>query len=510
MHPAVSKLVVVLAMLELACLGAANASEANSGVAPPEPYRLEVEREGRFGGEDVDYRAVVAETILEDASGKPAASIVSVSYLRTDVRGDAERPVIFVFNGGPGSASLWLHMGFVGPRRIDFGNDIQPETAPPFRLADNTESPLDVADLVLFDPPGTGFSRVLPGGKVEQFYGVQQDATATVDFIRSWIREHGRWNSPKYLMGESYGTVRAAVAAKLLAGGPFGTGHMDGITLNGVILLGQAMDGSGSAGRDGAFINSLPSLAATAWHHERVDREDTTLEEHVDAARRFAAGEYRDALYAGWDLDADERRQIAERLAGLVGLSADEILELNLRVPNRGYAERLLAGVGKEVGMYDSRFVLPLENDGNDPVADDPAMGQYVPGYVAAVNLYLRRELGVELDRSYDAIEFRSVNARWDYGHGPGVPSSRNFTEDLATAARRNPALRIFVGTGYYDLVTTLGAAEYTLAHSGIERERVQFRNYESGHMPYLGPDSRRALADDIRRFVAGELATGR
>lgn len=507
MRPAVSKPVVVLAAIVLACPGAANAKEPKADVAAPEPYHLDVEREGRFGGEEVDYRVVVAETFLEDASGKPAASIVSVSYLRTDVRGEAERPVIFVFNGGPGSASLWLHMGFVGPRRVDFGNDIQPETAPPFRLADNTESPLDVADLVLFDPPGTGFSRLLPDGKPEQFYGVQQDATATVDFIRSWIREHGRWNSPKYLMGESYGTVRAAVVAKLLAGGPFGTGRMDGITLNGVILLGQAMDGSGSAGRDGAFVSSLPSLAATAWYHGRVDREDATLEQHVAAARRFAAGEYRDALYAGWDLDDRERRQIAERLAGLVGLPADEILELNLRVPNRAFAERLLAGEGKELGLYDSRFVLPLENGGNDPVADDPAMGQYVPGYVAAANLYLRRELGVELDRPYDAIAFRSVNARWDYGHGPGVPPSRNFTEDLATAARRNPALRVFVGTGYYDLVTTLGAAEYTLAHSGIPRERVLLRDYESGHMPYLGPDSRRALADDIRRFVSGEPA---
>lgn len=505
-----SSFVVVLVGIGLACTGpagaAADPAAPAEAAAPPEPYRLEARREGEFGGTAVEYRAIVAETFLEDTSGTPAASIVSISYLRTNVPDDTERPVIFVFNGGPGSASLWMHMGFVGPRRVDFGNDVEPETTPPFRLADNAESPLDVADIVLFDPPGTGFSRILPGGKPEQYYGVQQDAQATVEFMRAWILEHGRWNSPKYLMGESYGTIRAAVVAKLLAGGPFGTGRMDGITLNGVILLGQAMDASNAAGEDGRLLTSLPSLAATARYHGKAGR-DVSLEQHVQAARRFAAGAYQDALWSGWDLDEPGRRQVAERLAALIGIPGDEILERNLRVSTREFAGRLLAAEGKEVGMYDGRFVLPLENDGGDPVADDPAMAQYVPGYIAALNSYLRSELGVELDRSYDAIAFRSVNARWDYGHGPGVPPSRNFADDLATAARRNPALRILVGTGYYDLVTTLGAAEYTLAHSGIGRDKVVFRQYESGHMPYLGPASRRALADDVRRFVSAGAA---
>jgi carboxypeptidase C (cathepsin A) len=196
---------------------------------------------------------------------------------------------------------------------------------------------------------------------------------------------------------------------------------------------------------------------------------------------------------------------VAERLSALIGIPVGDLLGRNLRFPNRDFAARLLAPEGKEVGMYDSRFVLPRENAGGDPVADDPAMAQYVPGYVAAVNAYLRDELGVTLDRSYDAIEFRRVNARWDYGHGPGVPASRNFANDLATAARRNPDLRVFVGTGYYDLVTTAGSALYTFAHSGMDRDRVRLHEYESGHMPYLGPDSRRALAGDIRQFIAEE-----
>ncbi|MGH8495163.1 MAG: S10 family peptidase [Gammaproteobacteria bacterium] len=505
-------LVAALSCVGLAGPGSALSASGFGDSTPPaaaaaqkSPLRFESDHEGRFGGTKIRYKATVEETFLEDAGGQAIASIVSISYVRTDVPEGEVRPVIFVFNGGPGSASLWLHMGFVGPRRIDFTNDVAPETTPPFRLTDNAESPLDVADIVLYDPPGTGFSRILAAGKEEQFFGVEQDAQATADFIESWMLAHDRWNSPKYLMGESYGTIRAAVVAKLLAGGPFGTGSMNGITLNGVILLGQSMDHSGAD--DGRFLNSLPSLAATAWYHKDELRAGGTLDEHVEAARVFAAGDYQDALYAGWDLDAAAKNRIANELSALIGISAAVILEHDLRMSNGTFAELLLAKEGREVGMYDSRYTLPLANDGNDPVADDPAMGQYVPGFVAALNQHLRDDLEVTIDEPYRAIEFRSVNARWNYGYGPGVPPSRSFSGDLATAARRNPDLRIFVGTGYYDLVTTLGSAEYTFAHSGIAREAVRFRNYESGHMPYLGEDSRLALAEDLRRFVTSRLA---
>lgn len=500
----------------VSCIGIAVSASATPGTDSGEsspadaahetPRRFVSEHEGKFGGTSIDYRATVEETFLHDPAGQPTASIVSISYLRTDNREGTERPLIFVFNGGPGSASLWLHMGLVGPRRIAFSSDVAPETTPPFELADNPDSPLDVADIVLYDPPGTGYSRILPAGKAEQFFGVEEDAKATVEFIQTWIDEHERWNSPKYLMGESYGTVRAAVVAKLLAGGPFGTGSMNGITLNGVILLGQSMEHSGGAGADGQLLNSLPSLGATAWYHEKVDRAGRTVEEHVDAARRFSAGDYQDALYAGWNLAPAEKERIAEQLSALIGISAATILEHDLRISNGTFAELLLASEGKAVGRYDSRFVLPLANDGGDPVADDPAMGQYVPGFVAALNMHMHEDIGVAIDEPYKAIEFRTVNSRWNYGFGPGVPPSRSFTGDLATAARRNPDLRIFVGTGYYDLVTTVGSAEYTFAHSGIDRDAVRFRNYESGHMPYLGADSRRALAEDLRHFVTDSL----
>jgi carboxypeptidase C (cathepsin A) len=248
--------------------------------------------------------------------------------------------------------------------------------------------------------------------------------------------------------------------------------------------------------------NDLPSFAATAWYHGAVDRAAGSLEERVAAAQAFAAGEFVEALYAGHRLSAERRTEVAGRIAALIGLPVDLVLEHDLRVSADTFSKHLLAADGRQVGKYDARFVLPLAARGNDPVADDPAMGQYVPAFVAALNLHLRDELGVTLDRPYLAIEFRKVNARWDYGAGPGVFSPANHAADLAVAMRRNPALRLFVGTGWYDLVTTVGDAEYTVAHNDFPPERVILKTYASGHMPYLGEESRRQLSADLRAFI--------
>jgi carboxypeptidase C (cathepsin A) len=492
------------ALLLLAAPAQSKPAEPAVAASSAEPLaparRFQSEHRGTFGGTAMRYRAILAEHFITNPAGRRTASIFTTSYIRTDSPKAAVRPVIFAFNGGPGSSSLWLHMGFAGPRRIAFGDDIRPETAPPFGLADNGDSPLDVADIVLIDPPGTGFSRILPDGRPEQFYGVDQDARVTADIMEQWIRENGRWNSPKYLLSESYGTIRAAEVAKLLAGGPMETGRMDGVTLNGVILLGQAMD-MGRGGGDRDYANALPTLAATACYFRKV-ATGCTAQGQAEAARAFIAGGYLDALYSGSALPDSERRAIAAKLASLTGLPQGLILEHDLRVDTRLFARALLAGEGRQLGAYDARYTLPLSPSGNDPVADDPAMGQYVPGFVAVLNLYIRGELGVTLDLPYEAIAFRSVNSKWDYGYGPGVPVGRNYGEDLGVAMRRNPQLRLMVGAGYYDLVTTLGAAEYTIAHSGIPLDRTQVHYYQSGHMPYLGRDARSKLARDVRAFV--------
>jgi len=278
------------------------------------------------------------------------------------------------------------------------------------------------------------------------------------------------------------------------------TGRMNGITLNGVILLGQAMDMGRGAG-DREYANALPTLAATACYFKKTV-VGCTAQGQADAARTFIANGYLEALYAGSALPEAQRTAIADRLSALTGLPQVFVLEHDIRIDTRTFARFLLAEQEKQLGAYDARYTLPLSPNGNDPVADDPAMGQYVPGFVAALNLYMRDELAVPLDLSYEAIAFRTVNAKWDYGFGPGVPVGRNYGEDLGVAMRRNPDLRLMVGAGYYDLVTTLGAAEYTIAHSDIPLERTQFHYYQSGHMPYLGTDARLRLARDVRAFV--------
>jgi carboxypeptidase C (cathepsin A) len=460
----------------------------------------ERQHSGRFNGKALRYRSVVEEVPIRDPDGGIIASVVSVSYL---AKGTGEaRPVIFAFNGGPGSASIWLHMGLLGPRRPDYGTEageeeIRPRTVAPFGLVDNHESPLDVADVVLIDPPGTGYSRVFGEENVGKVFGIQQDAEVTVQFIREWLRRYDRGNSPKYLLGESYGTVRAALVAKRLAGGPTATGRMDGITLNGVILMGQAMDDSRRVA-ELASVTLLPSAAATAWFHGKASHE-TSLESHVQRARVFANGRYLQALFAGSRLPDEARVDIAQELSGYTGIPASRLLELDLRLEPSTFSREVLRAEGQQVGIYDARFVLPLASSGNDPVADDPAMGQYVPLYVATASTHFRDALGVDTERAYNAIEFRRINQLFWKGL---PPAPDNHALALATAMRRNPRLRVLVVTGWYDLATPVGAAEQAVALSGMDISRVDFREYESGHMPYIGAKSRQQLSSDMRAFV--------
>ncbi len=496
MKPRFRLLAGVLLAMPMLLTKAACVATAEIGNAP---RRFVSEHRATIGGHRIRYRATVADQFVLDAAGKRLASVFTTSYERTDLPKGTVRPVMFVFNGGPGSSSLWLHMGFVGPRRIDFDDPGKPRTAPPFSTVDNTESPLDVADIVLIDPPGTGFSRILADGRPAQFYTSKQDALATAKAIRDWIDQHARWNAPKFLLGESYGTIRAALVARMLAGGPTETGELDGIALNGVILLGQALDLNLSG--DMHFVTSLPTLAATACYFARPEPACVPSDQ-AQAARRFAQDEYLPALYQGGRLDAAQRAHIAARLSELIGIPEDTIEAHDLRIQNDEFARLLLASQSRELGMFDARFTLPSKASAHDPVADDPAMGQYSPGFVAAFNQYLHDDLHVRLNLPYKAVSFNDVEGQWDYGDGPGVPLNKNFAPDMAAAMRRNPALSLMVGSGLYDLVTTVGDADYTLSHAGIALDRVELRQYPSGHMAYLGKAARQQLAADARAFV--------
>jgi len=481
----------------------ANAAPAEVARGAPEgPRQFDAEHRGVFNGRKISYRSRVEEFLLGPADGPAKASVFVTSYESVLPPGATQRPVIFVFNGGPGSSSLWLHLGFLGPRRVDMDDAGAPRTTAPFRMVDNPDSPLDVADIVLIDPPGTGYSTIMPGGKPEDFFGVDADARATVEIMRQWLRRHGRENAPKYVLSESYGTVRAAVVAKLLAGGPTATGTMDGITLNGVILLGQAMDLPRFPPNDDGIVHALPSLAAAACYHHKIASACTPASQ-AEQAREFVRDVYLRALYQGATLPEAERAAVARQLGALIGLTPEVVLTHDLRISAVTFAGLLLGQERRRLGMYDARYTLPAEVNGGDSVADDAAMGQYVPAFIGVWGDYARDVLKVRLDRQYEPIAFRTVGVRWDFGFGPGVMvGSRNYATDLAAAMTRNPHLKLMVGSGYYDLVTPLGLAEYTVDHAGIPLPATRFAYYESGHMPYLGAASRAQLAADLRHFV--------
>ena len=481
-------------------------SERPATASEPTPYRSITEHEFIANGQSVTYKAIAGETWLRDMNGAATASVFSFTYLRTDVE-EADRPVVFVFNGGPGSASLWIHMGAIGPRRVVLDADINPSNVPPFGLEDNPNSILDVADLVFIDPVGTGFSVPLNGNDPQAFWGIDEDAESIAQFIELWLSEHGRWNSPKYVLGESYGSIRAAVLPRALMGGPIYTGLMRGITLDGIVLLGTTLDARQMSGVDvpsGSLAakqaRSLPGISATSAFHGLITH-DGDIEAVYKAAAEYARDTYEPALRQQLDgtLPAETRMRVLGELSGLTGLSPADIGD-DLYIDERTYAKLALRDRGLEIGMYDSRYTLPLANSGGDPVADDPAMTRYVPGFIAAFQQMIRNDLDVRLPRPYASIRWRELLFGWNWTR-KGVAEGQSYATDLAWAMRRNPDLRVFVASGYYDLVTTPADARASIAAAGLPEDRVTFTDYESGHMLYLGGTSQ-AFSDDLRSFL--------
>jgi carboxypeptidase C (cathepsin A) len=488
-----------LALGATPALAQAGRSDAVSVAAP-----VVTRHETTIRGQRIAYTATAGETLLRNDRDEPTASIYSFAYVKTGAERD--RPVMFVFNGGPGSSSVWLHMGVVGPRRVQLDREVNPSNVPPFGVVDNPDSLLDVADLVFIDPVGTGFSRIVGVGKPEDFYGVDEDAESVAQFIELWLTRNNRWNAPKYLMGESYGSARAALLPRALMGGPTYGGVMRGITVNGIVLLGSSLNGAGTAGLSpslGAALN-LPAMAATAWAHQKIDRRGLTIEAFDAEVTRFATTDYLAALdkAAAGSLDDAERVAVAARLAAYTGLTPEAWLP-DLTMSPKAFSQQLLAADGLTVGLYDGRYTLPSAHDGGEPVADDPAMGRYVPGFIAAFHQMLAEDLKVQEDRPYGAIVWRNLLFGWNWKR-TGVPEGQSFAGDLATAMRRNGDLRVLVASGYFDMVTTPAAAHDALVKAGVPAERLTIRNYESGHMLYLG-DTATAFSDDVRALVRDE-----
>jgi carboxypeptidase C (cathepsin A) len=468
----------------------------------PPPTVSVTKHSGVFGGKKIAYTATARETYLKGDDGAPKASIYSTAYVKEG--NDQSRPVTFLFNGGPGSGSLWLHMGAFGPKRVAIPSDARDDGAPPFPLRENPDSLLDVTDIVFIDPIGTGYSRALGKTEAKSYWGVTADAKAVAEFIRTWLTENGRWNSPKFLGGESYGTTRSAAVANELEG------SYNDVSLNGIILISTVLDFGVQAevpGNEMSYVVNLPTMATTAWFHNKVADKPADVATFAAEARAFASGDYLLALLKGNALQGDARADIRKRLARFTGLSEAFLDRADLRVtPGRFYKE-LLRDRGVTVGRLDSRYTgKDYDNAGEEP-DNDPSFYGIDGGYTAAMNAYARGELGFKTDKQYVTIGGVSD---WDWkltGRRPGGGDSQfyfNVAPYIGKALRENSGLRVFNAAGWYDFATPFFGAEYSLSRTGIPADRIVYHYYDAGHMMYVRDEDRAKLSRDVRAFIRG------
>lgn len=469
----------------------------------PEPTVFISEHSSRFNGQPIKYTVTAGETYVRDKDGEPKAGIFTFAYTKNDVDEDEVRPVTFLWNGGPGSASLWLHMGSFGPKRVSVPSDASHSGAPPYRVLAAPETILDVTDLVFIDPVGTGFSRALGEHESKEFWGLKEDARSMAEFIRTWVTENGRWNSPRFLLGESYGTTRAAAVANILEGEFM-------MSLNGIIFISQALDYQGSTPyiRDNiiAHITYLPTMSAAAWYHNKISPKPLNLEAFLDESRAFAMDELLPALFKGNALGDATRAHIRDRLAYFTGLSPEYIERANLRVQGRRFAKELLREDGLAIGLLDARYTSDEIDDLNADPAGDAADHAISSAFKSALMAYMYDDLGVDWDRLYLAPADEELSGQWRYRTVPDgksyEPMFVNTARDLASALRINPDSKVLLAAGYYDLVTPFFDAEYTLNRHDIRSDRVIYKYYRGGHMMYVNEPSRTTLLEDTRKFI--------
>ncbi len=458
-----------------------------------------------INGTELAYTATAGRMVLRTEGhteekfdgAEPKAEVFVTSYVvdrDENATGPNERPVTFAFNGGPGSSSIWLHLGLLGPRRVLMG-DAGELLPPPYGLADNNETLLRHSDLVFIDPVSTGYSRAVKGEKSSEFHGYSADIESVAAVIRLWTTRNGRWMSPKYLCGESYGTTRAAGIARHLQ-------ERSGLYLNGLMLLSAFLDG-GSAmftpGNDDAYVNYLPTYAAIAHYHGKGG--DRPLREMLDEAEEYASGEYRRVLGLGARASADEKAAAVEKIAGLTGLSPRYVDAVDLRPEHIRFLTELLRDEHKTVGRIDGRFTGWDSDYGREHWSSDPSINAITGPYAAAFNHYVRAELGYSSDLLYEVLTDRVQP--WSFKEFEA--QHLRVLDRLAEAVRVNPHLRVHVACGYYDAATPYYAAENDIAHLAIPAEltgNIEFAYYEAGHMMYMHEPSRLDQSERLARFV--------
>lgn len=457
-----------------------------------------------IGGREIKYTVIAGTIVMKEEPAdrekefegeKPRAQIFFVAYTKDEVEDKSKRPITFSFNGGPGSSSVWLHLGLLGPRRVvlqDDGN-LPP---PPFRLTDNEYSLLDETDLVFIDPMSTGYSRPVEGEKPKEWHGFKKDISSVGDFIRLYATRYNRWLSPKFLIGESYGTTRAAGLSSYLQ-------ERHGMYLNGIMLISAVLDFTTidfTINNEVPYVMFLPAYAATAWYHHKL-KVRRPLQALLKEVEKFALGEYSNALLKGDTLAKRERAQVIEKLARYTGLSPEFIDRSNLRIIDQHFFKELLRDRGQTVGRLDSRFLGRDRLGVTEKPEYDPLLTNVTGPYTATFYDYIRSELKFESDLSYEILsEFVHP---WSFADFEG--QFVNVGEKLRAAMTYNPYLKVFVANGYYDLGTPYFATEYTFNHLGLNesvRGNVSMGYYEAGHMMYIHLPSLAELKDDLTEFM--------
>jgi carboxypeptidase C (cathepsin A) len=437
----------------------------------------------------------------EPADAPPVARMFYVAYFKKDAQPES-RPVTFLYNGGPGSSTVWLHMGSVGPRHVVTDGD-QHSPGAPYKLIDNDNSLLDASDLVFIDAPGTGFGRLIGKDAEKAFWGVDQDGGAFARFIARFITKYNRWNSPKFIFGESYGTTRSAVLAKMLD-------ERKSIDLNGVILLSQVLnfttflDGAtGNPGNDLPFALGLPTYAATAWYHKKLPQQPAALEPFLKEVEEFAMGPYSHALAQGTDLGDEEKNAVAEKLHEYTGLPVAYMLKANLRVDGGEFEKSFADSDDMTTGRYDTRFTGPTIDPLSEKADYDPQSEAISAAYVALLNQYMRNVLKYGEGQTY-LPDIEVWNHGWDFKHKDNQ-FGLNVESDLADAMKMNPRLKVMLNGGYYDLATPFFAAEYEEKHLPIPAslaKNIEYDWYEAGHMVYVRSDCDKQLHDRVAAFI--------
>jgi carboxypeptidase C (cathepsin A) len=455
------------------------------------------EHTATIGGKEISYTATAGKLVMKDDEGKPKAAIFFVAYTKNGVNDLARRPITFAFNGGPGSSSVWLHLGMLGPQRIKIPDDASP-LPPPYELAANPHSLLDLTDLVFIDPVSTGFSRPAKGEEKDQFHGYEEDLRSVGQFIHNYVTKYGRWRSPKFLIGESYGGLRAAGLS----------GHLReryNMPLNGIIMVSPALNYQtlGFAyGNDLPYILFVPGYAATAWYHKALpkDLQALPLEKVVEEATQFAHNDYTLALMKGHSLSDADRDAVAEKLARFTGLTKRYVLNSNLRVPMHRFGKELLRDKNRTVGRFDSRFTGIDADSAGETSEYDPSGEQVFGPFTAAINDYLRNVLKFEDERVYEILT--SEVRPWNFGrHANRFPDATGTLRQTMSAV---PYMKLFVAKGYYDLATPPATAKYSVEHMRLPPElqkNITFGIYEGGHMMYIHEPSMEKLRKDVEEF---------